>query len=111
MPEALALAAARFLSFFLERWPQVYRVKIMLYVSFIGLFTELLTNRFVSTTKISMKCVVNWIIENPRSFEKSHLKGGPEPSNFEDLCLVNVSVKCFSKLCFGTSQIQLNSNI
>jgi len=25
-------------------------------------FTELLTNRFVSTTKNSMKCVVNWIL-------------------------------------------------
>ena len=37
----------------LERWPQVCRVKIT--------FTKLLTNRFVSTTKISMKCVVNWI--------------------------------------------------
>jgi len=36
------------------------------------------------------------------------LKGGPETSNFEDLCLVNVSVKYFSKLCFGTSKIQLN---
>jgi len=35
-------------------------------------------------------------------------KGGPEPSNFEDLCLVNVSVKYFIKLCFGTSKIQLN---
>ena len=34
------------------------------------------------------------------------LKGGPEPSNFEDLCLVNVSVKYFSKLCFGTIKIQ-----
>jgi len=39
------------------------------------------------------------------------LKGGPEPSNFEDLCLVNVSVKWFSKLRFGTSKIQLNWNI
>jgi len=39
------------------------------------------------------------------------LKGGPEPSNFEDLCLVNVSVKYFSKLCVGTSKIQLNWNI
>jgi len=29
-----------------------------------------------------------------------------EPSNFEDLCLVNVSVKYFSKLCFGTIKIQ-----
>jgi len=37
----------------LERWPQVCRVKITC--------TELLTNRFVSTTKNSMKCVVNWI--------------------------------------------------
>jgi len=35
-----------------------------------------------------------------------HIKGGPEPSNFEDLCLVNVNVKYFSKLCFGTSKIQ-----
>jgi len=34
------------------------------------------------------------------------LKGGPEPSNFEDLCLVNVSVKYFSKPCFGTIKIQ-----
>ena len=34
------------------------------------------------------------------------LKGGPEPSNFENLCLVNVSVKYFSKLCFGTIKIQ-----
>jgi len=34
------------------------------------------------------------------------LKGGPEPSNFEDLCLVSVSVKYFSKLCFGTIKIQ-----
>ena len=34
------------------------------------------------------------------------VKGGPEPSNFEDLCLVNVSVKYFSKLCFGTNKIQ-----
>ena len=34
------------------------------------------------------------------------LKGGPEPSNFEDLCLVNGSVKYFSKLCFGTIKIQ-----
>ena len=37
---------------------------------------------------------------------RSTLKGGPEPSNFEDLCLVNVSVKYFSKLCFGTIKIQ-----
>ena len=37
----------------LERWPQVCRVKIT--------FTKLLTNRFVSTTKKSMKCDVNWI--------------------------------------------------
>jgi len=37
----------------LERWPQVCHVKIT--------FTKLPTNRFVSTIKISMKCVVNWI--------------------------------------------------
>jgi len=37
----------------LQRWPQVYRVKIT--------FTKLLTNCFVSTTKISTKYVVNWI--------------------------------------------------
>ena len=37
---------------------------------------------------------------------RSTLKGGPEPSSSEDLCLVNVSVKYFSKLCFGTIQIQ-----
>jgi len=36
----------------LERWPQLCRVKIT--------FTKLLTNRFVSTTKNSMKYVVNW---------------------------------------------------
>jgi len=34
------------------------------------------------------------------------VKGGPEPSNFEDLCLVNVSVQYFSKLCFGNIKIQ-----
>jgi hypothetical protein len=34
-------------------WPHVCRVKIT--------FTNLPTNRFVSTTKISRKCVVNWI--------------------------------------------------
>jgi len=34
------------------------------------------------------------------------IKGGPEPPSFEDLCLVNVSVKYFSKLFFGTIQIQ-----
>ena len=34
------------------------------------------------------------------------VKGGPEPSNFEDLCLVNDSVKYFIKLCFGTIKIQ-----
>jgi len=37
----------------LERWPRVCRVKIT--------FTELPTNRFVYTTKKSMKCVVNCI--------------------------------------------------
>jgi len=37
----------------LERWPQVCRVKIT--------FSKLPTNRFGSSTKISMKCIVNWI--------------------------------------------------
>jgi len=35
----------------LERWPQIFRVKIT--------FTALPTNGFVSTTKNWMKCVVN----------------------------------------------------
>jgi len=35
-----------------------------------------------------------------------NVKAGPEPSNFEDLCLVNDSVKYFSKLCFGTIKKQ-----
>ena len=34
------------------------------------------------------------------------INGGPEPSNFEDLYLMNVSVKYFGKLCFGTIKIQ-----
>ena len=42
----------------LERWPQVCRVKVT--------FTVLPTNRFVSTTKTSMKCVVNWIPQRIR---------------------------------------------
>ena len=37
----------------LERWPHVCRVKIT--------FPLLLTNRFVSTTTNSIKCLVNWI--------------------------------------------------
>jgi len=36
-----------------ERWPQVCRVEIT--------FIKLLRNPFVSATKISMKCGVNWI--------------------------------------------------
>ena len=43
---------------------------------------------------------------HPKSGPPLILKGGPEPSNLEDLCLVNVSVKYFSKLCFGTNKIQ-----
>ena len=56
-----------------------------------------------------MKCVVNWISLRIRVRSRNtqpHLKGGPEPLNFEDLCLVNVSVKYFSKLFFGTIKIQ-----
>jgi len=37
----------------LERRPQVCRVRIT--------FTVLQTNRLVSTTNFSMKCVINWI--------------------------------------------------
>ena len=47
-------SSQRFLSaVLLERWPQVCRVKVT--------FTKLLKNCFVSTTKNSMKYVVNWI--------------------------------------------------
>jgi len=58
-----------------------------------------------------MKCAVNWIPLRIRVRSRNtqpHLKGGPEPSNFEHLCLVNVSVKYSSKLChgFGTIKIQ-----
>jgi len=38
--------------------------------------------------------------------QDGEFKGGPEPSNFEDLFLVNDSVKYFRKLCFGTIKIQ-----
>ena len=56
-----------------------------------------------------MKYVVNWIPLRICVLSRNtqpHLKGGPEPSNFEDLCLVNDSVKYFSKPCFGTIKIQ-----
>jgi len=46
-----------------------------------------------------------WILTGRKQWVLG-VKGGPEPSNFEDLCLVNVSVKYLSKLCFGTSKIQ-----
>jgi len=53
-PEKQFPIARRLLSAaLLERWPHVCRVKIM--------FTKLPTNLFVSTTKLSMKCAVNWI--------------------------------------------------
>jgi len=58
----------------LKRWSQVCRVKIT--------FTELLTDRCVSTTKISMLYVVNWIPLRIRIRSRNtqpHLKGGPEP--------------------------------
>jgi len=41
-------------AYILERWPQVCRIKIT--------FTSLPANSFISTTKISMKYVVNWIL-------------------------------------------------
>ena len=49
-PSARRLLSAALLG----RWPQVCRVKIT--------FTKLPTNRFVSRTQNSMKCVVNWIL-------------------------------------------------
>jgi len=55
------------------------------------------------------KSSIFWCLFHKRSLLLSStipFKGGPEPSNFEDLCLVNVSVKYFSKLCFGTIKIQ-----
>ena len=58
----------------LERWPQVCRVKITC--------TKLPTNRFVSTTKIPMKYVVNWIPLRIRVRSRNsdpHIKVGPEP--------------------------------
>jgi len=57
----------------LERWPQVCRVKVT--------FTKLLTNRFVSTTKISMNYVVNWIPLRIRVRSRKtqpHLKFAPK---------------------------------
>jgi len=54
--------------------------------------------------------------EYPRRYKRTFLcgrdqyrfKGGPEPKNIEDmrLCIVNMSVKYLSKLCFGTIKIQ-----
>ena len=35
------------------------------------------------------------------------VRGGPEPSILDDLCLGNVMSKYFSKLRFGTSKIQV----
>jgi len=34
------------------------------------------------------------------------VRGGPQPSILDDLCLGNVMSKCFSELRFGTSKIQ-----
>jgi len=54
-----------------DRWLQVFRVKIT--------FTVLPTNRLVSTTKKSIKCVVNWIPLRIRVLSRNtqpHLKAG-----------------------------------
>ena len=48
----------------------------------IEVILNLFTNRFVSTTKISMKYVVNWISLRMCVRQRNtqpHLKGGPEP--------------------------------
>jgi len=57
----------------LERWPQVCYVKIT--------FTELLTNRFVSTTKKidEMRCLIPLRIRVRSRNTQPHLTGGPEP--------------------------------
>jgi len=57
----------------------------------------------------SMKCFVNWISLNTHvrfNQTQPYFKGGPEPSILDDLCLGNVILKYFSKLSFGTNQIQ-----
>jgi len=53
--------------------------------------------------KFARKSRNSWSVSGVGSIDP--FKGGPEPSNFEDLCLVNVSVKYFSKICFGTIKI------
>jgi len=66
LPSAWRLLSAALL----ERWLQVCRVKIT--------FTKLLTNRFVSTTRKSMECVLNWIPLRIRVRSRNtqpHLKG------------------------------------
>jgi len=64
----------------LERWLQVCRIKIT--------FTKPPTNRFVSTTKKSLKCVVNWIPPRIRVRSKNiqpHLKHRPASSILQAL--------------------------
>ena len=64
-----------------QRWPQVCRVKIT--------FTKLPTNRFVSTTKNSMKCVGNWIPLRIRIRSRNtqpHLKMDAHKGHFWNGC-------------------------
>ena len=58
---------------------------------------------FCVFSSISFNFKSDW---GPDPKDACPLRVGPEPSSFEDLCLVNVSVKYFSKLCFGTIKIQ-----
>jgi len=67
----------------LDRWPQVCRVKITC--------TKVPTDHFVSTTKNSMRCVVNWIPLRIRVRSRNtqpHL-------NFE----TNIKLHCLYYLC------------
>jgi len=63
-------------------------------------------NYYITSPRVIIKAII--IIDVFfRHGNDLFLKSGPEPSNFKHLCLVNVSVKYFSKLCFGTSKIHI----
>jgi len=64
---------------------------------------------FLSSFESSRCC--RWVsnVHPKRPTTTLRIKGGPENLKFEDLLWM--SVKYFSKLCFGTSKIELNWNI
>jgi len=72
----------------LERWPQVCCVKIT--------FTKVPTNRFVSTTKISMKYVVNWI---PLRIRVRSRNTQPHLNNSGFFSCVQISLVVNTKRC------------